>query len=147
MWSTVLGAVAGGLGGFMMPIVAQRLILFTQARVEVILMLAAALTPAGLHGVDARMIALAFTTMIGAALGATLGRVTRRLLRIGPRLLFFSILMPVLWILVHALVLTRLTATGSRLPVWPFVVASIGYGSCIAVVRPSMRTRIAPLAR
>lgn len=75
--------------------------------------------------------------LVGAIAGLPLGLLTRRLLKLVPRLLFFALFMVAVWILVDALVIPRLApAMSQRLPFIPLMVGAIAYGVCLAIARP-----------
>jgi NhaP-type Na+/H+ or K+/H+ antiporter len=96
----------------------------------------------GFADVDVRVRGLLVATAGGAILGAALGFLTRRLIRLLPRMLFFSMFMPALWLCVHSLVLTRVSPTlAAALPAAAPLIGALGYGLCVAIVRPVTRSR------
>jgi hypothetical protein len=73
----------------------------------------------------------------GLILGALLGYLSRRLIRVVPRLLFFGLLLPVIAIFVHAFVVRRLApGVAETLPFGPFALGALVYGVFLAVVSP-----------
>jgi hypothetical protein len=77
----------------------------------------------------------------GAALGAVLGRLTRRLFPIVPRILFHCVLAPSLCIVVYAFVLSRYAPHVAQ--TIPFVTSVLGaatFGVLVALV-PPIRSR------
>jgi NhaP-type Na+/H+ or K+/H+ antiporter len=73
----------------------------------------------------------------GIVLGAVLGYLSRRLIRIFPRLVFFCSLLPILWIFVHAFVLRRFAPSlAETLPFGPLAAGAVVYGIFLAVAAP-----------
>jgi hypothetical protein len=73
----------------------------------------------------------------GVVLGAVLGYLSRRLIRVVPRLLFFGLLLPIIAIFVHAFVVRRLApGVAETLPFGPVAAAALVYGVFLAVVSP-----------
>jgi hypothetical protein len=132
------GAVSGGIGGILMGIVAQSILDFRHSEVDLLRALGRAATAAGVPSPGAQIGGLLCAGVLGALLGAPLGFMARRLLRVPLRLVFYSLLLPVLWIFVQALVLGRAAAPlAARLPFGPLVIGAIVYGACLAVVTPA----------
>ena len=133
----MLGALAGGLGGFTMLIVAQNILDFRHAQIDLVRMLGTAVARAGVHGASSQTLGLSCAGVLGAALGLPLGYLARRVLRVLPRLMFFSISMPVVWIFVQAFVIGRLSsALAKQLPFGPLLIGAVVYGGCVAALRP-----------
>lgn len=81
--------------------------------------------------------AFVLPVVAGIALGVVLGFLSRRLLRVVPRLMFFGLLLPIVWIFVHAIVLRRLApGVAQSLPFAPAAVGAFVYGTFLAVVAP-----------
>ena len=136
-WSAWLGALTGGLGGVVMIIVAQSILDVRRSNIDVVRLLGRGAEHVFVRFADARLGGIVVAAAIGAMLGAPLGLMTRRLLRIAPRLLFFTLLMPALWLFVRTLVIERLAAgLGSELPFGPLLFGSVVYGACIAIAAP-----------
>jgi len=120
-----------------MLIVAQDILDYRHAPVDLVRMLGTAALHAGAHGASLRTMGLAGAGAIGAALGVPLGYLARGALRILPRLVFFSISMPVLWLFVQALVIGRLSQSlAKQLPFGPLLAGALVYGACVAILRP-----------
>jgi hypothetical protein len=133
-----LGAVSGGIGGVLMAIVAESILDFRHSGVDLVRALGRAASAAGVPSPGAQIGGVLCAAVLGAFLGAPLGFMARRLVRVPPRLVFFSLLLPVLWIFVQALVLGRVAAAwAARLPFGPLVIGAVVYGACLAVVPPS----------
>ena len=81
--------------------------------------------------------AFVFPVLVGAWLGSLLGFLSRRLLRILPRLLFFCLFLPILLLFVQALVVQRFApGVAGSLPLGPLVAGTIVYAVFVAVVSP-----------
>jgi hypothetical protein len=121
LWSTLAGAGAGAVGG------AVALMATTYARV-----------PGAIH---VELKAAAIVVLVGAASGAAFGRLTRRLVRVLPRLAFGAVIASTSWLLLYAFVLTRL-APGftAAIPFGSSILGALGFGLCIGAV-PPMRLR------
>lgn len=139
-WSLLLGSVAGALGGFVGLLAAQFAAFVGHSRFDFV---------AASRGVVKRVAlghefvgsAFVLPVVAGAVLGALLGFLSRRLLRVLPRLLFFSLLLPTISIFVYAIVMRRFAPTAANmLPFGPIAIASLVYGSFLAVVSPIQRS-------
>ena len=136
-WSAWLGALTGGLGGVVMIIVAQSILAVRHSNIDVVRLLGRGAAHVFIRFADARIGGILGAAAIGAMLGAPLGLMTRRLLRIAPRLLFFTLLMSGLWLFVRTLVIEKMAAgLAGELPFGPLLVGSVAYGVCIAVAAP-----------
>jgi hypothetical protein len=136
-WSTLLGALSGGLGGIIMLIVAQGVLVLGHSSVDLVRGLGRAIAGDNGNVGDPRIVAILAAAAMGALLGAPLGFMTRRLLRIVPRVLFFTLLLPTLWLFLRALIIGKLAADkASALPFGPLVAGLVFYGVCVAVVTP-----------
>lgn len=136
-WSTCLGALSGGLGGMIMLIVAQGVLALGHSSVDLVRGLGRVIAGDNGNLGDPRVVGILAAAMMGALLGAPLGFMTRRLLRVVPRMLFFTLLLPTLWLFLRALVIGKLAAgVASALPFGPLVAGLVVYGVCVAVVTP-----------
>jgi hypothetical protein len=74
----------------------------------------------------------------GVVLGALLGYLSRRLVRIAARLIFFCSLLPIVAIFVYAFVVRRLApGVAESLPFAPVACGAIVYGIFLAVAAPT----------
>jgi hypothetical protein len=120
-----------------MIIVAQGILDDRHSSADVVRLLGRAEALAFVRFTDARVGGVLGAATIGAILGAPLGLMSRRLLRIVPRLLFFTLLMSALWLFVRALVIGKMAAElAVELPFGPLLVGFVMYAVCIAVVSP-----------
>jgi hypothetical protein len=137
-----LGAVGGAIGGALMLLVSRTLLASQHA----------AFDPAVRFGekvgrwipdVPPEALGLAMSVVIGAAVGALLGRFTWRVRRLIPRVLFFSILLPTAWIAVHVVLVGHMDrAQIAAVPFSPFLVGSLLYGLCVASLPITRRSRV-----
>src|SRR4051794_36760755 len=142
-WSAWLGAISGGLGGLVMVIVAQGILDVRHSGIDIVRLLGRGATHSFVRFSDVRIGGLLCAAALGAVLGAPLGYLARRLLRIVPRLFFFTLLLPVFWLFVRTLVLGKLApALATQLPFGPLLAGFIVYGACIGVVSPPSTGRI-----
>jgi hypothetical protein len=147
-WAALFGAVTGAFGGFAMLAVAEYTLHVQGATVNLPELLSILVTRAGLDLGSARHEGFAAAIVIGALLGAPLGYLARRLVRIVPRVLFFAILAPVAWIFVQACIMGRLTpGLATLLPFGPLVLGALAYGLCIALVPPIREQVVAARSR
>lgn len=121
MWSSLSGAVGGAVGAVLVAGAGFALHV-----------------PAASHP-PALWIALLVVTAV--VLGAAFGRVTRRLTRFLPRVVFGAIASVALWLLLYAFVLVRFApgATAS-IPFGSTALGALLYGACIGAM-PLVRTR------
>jgi hypothetical protein len=135
-WSTLLGAVAGGLGGFMMLLAAQFVAYMQHSKYDFVVLSASAAKRVAMGKVFPGQ-AFVLPVVCGVVLGALLGYMSRRLIRVVPRLLFFGLLLPIITIFVHAFVIRRLApGVAETLPFGPLAVGALVYGVFLAVVSP-----------
>jgi hypothetical protein len=135
--STWLGTLSGALGGVIMLIVTQSVLAARHSSVDLVRDLGGTAAHALAAFSDPRVAGVVSAGVIGASLGAPLGFITRRLLRIVPRLLFFTLLLPMLWLFVRALVIGKMApGVAVELPFAPLLIGWVVYGICIAVVAP-----------
>jgi len=143
-WALGLGALSGCIGGFLWIVVAQCVLDYRHARLDVVRGFGALAARAVATPLNPQLGGLVGAALIGAVLGAPLGYLSRRLLRIVPRLLFFSLLLSAAWILVQGLVLRRLGGSlGGQIPFGPLLVGCLAYSACLAGVVP-LRARAVP---
>jgi hypothetical protein len=136
-WSVFLGAVSGAIGGAAMLALTEYLLKMKQSTVDLAELLSSLASRAHLDFGSPRQAGFAVAIAMGALLGAPLGYLARRLVRIVPRLLFFMILMPVLWLFTQACVLSRVTPElATALPFGPLVLGALAYGLCVGLIPP-----------
>jgi hypothetical protein len=125
-----------------MLIASQSILIVRHSNIDVVRLLGNAAAHAYVRFPDARIGGVLAAVALGAILGAPLGLLSRRLLRIVPRLLFFTLLSSALWLFVRALVIGKTAAwLAVELPFGPILIGSILYGACIAVVVPPRASR------
>ena len=135
--SAGLGTLSGALGGVIMLIVTQSVLVVRHSNVDLVRGLGGMAAHALGAFSDPRVGGVVSAAVTGALLGAPLGFMARRLLRIVPRLLFFTLLLPILWLFVRALIIGKVAAgTAVELPFAPLLVGWVVYGICVAVVAP-----------
>src|SRR5439155_7962119 len=98
--SLLYGAISGGIGGFLTVLAVQWILVLRHSSWNFVRAMGRAVAAAGLAGVDPRVAGLACATLGGAILGAGLGAMTRRLLKVLPRFVFFALFLPILWLFV-----------------------------------------------
>jgi hypothetical protein len=130
------GAISGAAGGVIMLLTVQLALSLPRSSIDAVRLLGGVSAELGITVGDPRLHGLVLATAAGAMLGAALGFVTRRLLRVLPRVLFFSLLMPMLWLFVQTAVLGRFAPT-LTLPFGPFAVGSLIYAVCLAIAVPT----------
>ena len=136
-WSLLLGFLSGGLGGIAMLSLAQHVLTLRGFNVDLAELLSSSRGFAAVQLGTARQEAFVGAGLIGAALGAPLGYLARRLVRLVPRVLFFALLTPILWTFVHACLLGTLAPEVARsLPFVPLVAGACAYALCMAIVPP-----------
>lgn len=124
----LFGAIAGATGAVAAVAAAERLCAFMGQPVHFF----AAFSPQLVSSIT--IVALA-----GAFPGAMLGWLARYSRRFLARILFFTLLMPALWVFAQAFVLHRFAESVARLPIAPFLAASVLYGLFLALARPRAR--------
>lgn len=135
--AAVFGAIAGGVGGAAMFAAARAVGQLEHIPGDFAADLARHLTPAALGSLGSAASGLVSVIAIGALAGLLFGMLTRHLLRVLPRMLFFGLLMPILWILLQAFVVRRfMPALAGSLPLLPLSAGAVVYGLCLAVARP-----------
>ncbi len=140
LWSAVLGGVAGALGGFVMLLAAQFVAFMMHERVDFV-RASERFAVSLLHGRTFPGVAFVLPVVAGAAVGVVLGYLSRRLLRVLPRLLFFCLLLPILLLFVLAVVAGRgAPAASGSVPLSPLVAGALVYATFLAVVSP-LRSR------
>jgi hypothetical protein len=138
LYATFFGMGAGGLGGAAMLFVART---FAQSR-GYAMDPAAALggkLPFHIAGVTPDLAGFGAAVVLGAVVGAILGRATWRIGRIVPRVLFFSILIPVVWLFAQIFLIGRMRPDSvSAVPAGPLLLGSLAYALCMALL-PAFR--------
>lgn len=132
--SAAFGLIAGGVGGVAMVGVTRGLLHIQHVSTGFL----SALAPAALRGLGpAAAPELATAALLGALAGLPLGLLTRRLLGVPARMLFFTLSMAAAWIGIQALIIPRVAPALSRhLPFLPLCAGAIAYGLCVALARP-----------
>jgi hypothetical protein len=91
-------------------------------------------TPSASH---VQLRAAAAVVLAGAAWGAAFGRLTRRLVRVLPRLAFGAVIASASWLLFYAFVVERLApGLAAAVPFGRSILGALGYGLCIGAVPP-----------
>jgi hypothetical protein len=138
LWSTVSGLVGGGIGGVAMVAAAEGVSRTQHLDVDYF-----ALAGAAAHrfpGFAGTQVSGAlFAAFLGALAGGLLGFLARRATRVLPRLMFFLILTPAVWVLVQAFVIQTLAPWTRALPALPWLVGAVAYGACLALSPPIVR--------
>jgi hypothetical protein len=136
-----LGTLGGAFGGAAMLLVARAMILHRGGPSDPAISL-------GEHvplqsSVPPQVVGLAVAVICGALLGALLGRSTWRVTRVAPRLLFFSILVPVVWLCAQVVIVARMNpASAAAVPFVPFLVGSLAFAAFIAILPAVRRARV-----
>jgi hypothetical protein len=133
LFATLLSGFAGGIGGVGMLLVA-RVLLLRQGSIDPAVALGDKIAVHS-QGVPAYLVGISIAAAIGAVVGAILGRSTWRVGRVFPRLLFFAILAPTAWLFAQVFLIGRMQRDAvSTLPAGPFLVGSLVYALCLAVL-------------
>jgi hypothetical protein len=131
-----LGMISGALGAFLMLLVVQLVVRIRHAQFDFVRAVASSLKAPWNAAVDPTIFGIAAIVLAGAGLGALLGGMTRRVLRVGPRLVFFAVLSPVLLLFLTVVLRNVAPDVAARLPFGPLLLGSIVYGVCVAIVVP-----------
>jgi hypothetical protein len=116
-WSTLGGAVGGLIGAVAVLALPKTVDLRTQPAIG------------------------AATVLVGAALGAAFGRMTRRLLRVVPRIALGAIVASTVWLAVYAFLILRFAPQlTTSLPFASSVLDALIFGACLGVL-PPLRVR------
>jgi hypothetical protein len=136
-WATLFGVVAGALGGLAMLKAAEHLLLRQESSLDLTALLGSSVARLNVGVGSVHEQGLALAMVAGALAGALFGFLARRLLRVGPRLLFFWLVAPITWIFVQAVVMSRLAPhLTTSLPLVPLLLGALAYGTCIAIIPP-----------
>lgn len=139
--ATLLGAVAGAAGGAAMLLVARALMLHRGALVDPAIALGERV-PLNTSA-PPQILGLAVAVLFGTLLGALLGRSTWRVTRIAPRVLFFSILLPAVWLCAQVFIVGYASrASASALPFGPFLAGALVFALLVAIVPAVRRARV-----
>ena len=136
-----LGLLGGAFGGAAMLLVARAMMLHAGGLVDPAISL-------GEHvpvqsAVPPQIVGLAIAVISGALIGALLGRSTWRVTRVAPRLLFFSILLPAVWLCAQVVVVGRMSpASAAAMPFAPFLVGSLAFAVFVAILPAVRRARV-----
>jgi len=107
--------------------------------------------PLHASGVTPEMAGFGAAVVIGAVVGAILGRSTWRIGRLVPRVLFFSILIPAVWLFAQIFIIGRMRPDSvSAVSAGPLLLGSLAYALCMALLpafRRSGFTEILPQKR
>ncbi|HEX3597016.1 MAG TPA: hypothetical protein VHU80_18030 [Polyangiaceae bacterium] len=140
LYGTLLGGGAGAFGGAAMLLVARAMLMHQRASLDPAVALG---QKVHLGAVSPELVGLGLSMAIGTVLGAILGRSTWRVTRAIPRLVFFSILAPTLWLFAQVFLIGRLSPNSiSAVPFVPFAVGSLAYAFFVAVVPATRRSKI-----
>ena len=88
-----------------------------------------------------------FAAFTGAMLGGGIAWLARRATRVLPRLLFFSILMPAMWVLLQAFVIQPLSPWMRTVPALPLLGGALVYGFFLTFSLPIVRRHARPPER
>lgn len=139
--ATLLATLGGALGGAAMLLVARAMMLHTGGPLDPAVSLGEHVPLQG--SVPPQIVGLAIAVIGGAILGALLGRSTWRVTRVAPRLLFFSILLPAVWLCVQAVIVGRMSpASAASVPFVPFLVGSLAFAFFVAIFPAARRARV-----
>jgi hypothetical protein len=134
--TTIATMAAGAIGGVVFLFVARAVAALHPGGIDVVA-LAGHAAERVIPGGDLLQSAVVLALSAGAVFGAFAGLLALRVTRIVPRILFFAILVPAVWILLQAFVIRPLAPwTVDGLPFAPFLAGSLAYAVCIALVRP-----------
>jgi hypothetical protein len=139
--ATWLGALGGAFGGAAMLLVARAMMLHTGGLSDPAIAL-------GDHvplqsSVPPQIVGLAIAVIAGTLLGALLGRSTWRVTRVAPRILFFSILLPAVWLCAQVVIVGRMSAASAMsVPFVPFLVGSLAFALFVAIFPAVRRARV-----
>jgi hypothetical protein len=137
LFATLLSAFAGGVGGVAMLLVA-RVMMLRHGAIDPAVALGNRIAVHS-QGVPANLVGLGIAVALGAVVGAVLGRSTWRVGRVIPRILFFSILVPTVWLFAQVFLIGRMQPdVVATMPAGPFLVGSLVYALCIAIL-PALR--------
>ena len=141
LFATLLSTLAGGIGGVAMLLVARALLLRTGS-FDPAVSLGDRLAVHS-QGVSADLVGMGMAAAMGAILGAILGRSTWRVRRVVPRLLFFAIIAPAVWLFAQVFLIGHMSRDAvSVLPAGPFLLGSLAYALCLALLPAMRRARI-----
>jgi hypothetical protein len=136
-WAMLFGAITGAVGGLAMLKAADQVLVMQHSSANLTAMLSASVAHLNLGVGGAHEQALGVAMSAGALVGALFGFLARRLLRIAPRLLFFWLAVPIVWIFVQAVVMSRVAPhLTTSLPIVPLLVGALAFGTCVALVPP-----------
>ncbi|HEY6562181.1 MAG TPA: hypothetical protein VI072_33165 [Polyangiaceae bacterium] len=136
-WAMFFGAMTGAVGGLAMLKAADQVLVMQHSSANLTAMLSASVAHLNLGVGGAHEQALGVAMAAGALVGALFGFLARRLLRIAPRLLFFWLAVPIVWIFVQAVVMSRVAPhLTTSLPIVPLLVGALAFGTCVAIVPP-----------
>ena len=142
---TALGALGGAIGGALMLLMSRALLVSQGVSFDPAVRFG---EKVGRFIPDAppEALGLVLSVVIGGAVGAFLGRFTWRVRRVIPRVLFFSILAPTVWIFVHVFLVGHMNrAQIAAVPFGPFLVGSILYGLSVASLPITRRSRVSEI--
>jgi len=139
--AALLGALGGVLGGAGMLFVARAMMLHRGAPVDPSAALGEPL--AVRLSVAPQFVGFALAALSGLVVGGMLGRFTFRVMRVVPRVLFFSILIPAVWLCAQVFIVGHASrAIVAALPFAPFLVGSLVFALCVAIVPAARPVRI-----
>lgn len=140
LYSMLLGGVAGSFGGAAMMLVARAMLFRSGSSLDPATALGERVH---LAGSPPEVVGLGLAVAIGAVIGVVLGRSTWRVTRVVPRILFFSILMPIVWLFAQVFLIGHMSRDHvSAVPFVPFLVGSLAYAFFVAVIPAIRRSRV-----
>ena len=142
-WSAVTGVAGGALGGVAMIAAAEGLSRFRHLGVDYLALAGSAARHFPGFGGTPTSGAL-FAAFAGALVGGGIAWLARRATRVLPRLLFFSVLMPAMWLLLQAFVILPLSPWMRSVPALPLLGGALVYGLFLTFSLPIVRKRAMP---
>jgi hypothetical protein len=141
LFATLLSALAGGIGGVAMLLVA-RVLLLRRGSIDPAVALGDRIAVHS-QGIPAELMGMGMAAAMGAIFGAILGRSSWRVRRVIPRLLFFAILAPAVWLFAQVFLIGHMSRDAiSTLPAGPFLLGSLAYAFCLAILPALRRAKI-----
>jgi len=127
MWSALTGVLGGALGGVAMIAAAEGISRFRHVGVDYFALAGSAAKQFPGFSGDTTSGVL-FASFAGAMIGGGIAWLARRATRVLPRLLFFAVLMPAMWVLLQAFVIQPLSPWMRTVPALPLLGGALVYG-------------------